>query len=40
MALMCFLFLRDIVDSVIIGPAFNSSFILAKTEDVRSELQH
>ena len=24
-------------DSIIIGPAFNSSFILAKTEDIRSE---
>ncbi|MDP2365232.1 MAG: S8 family serine peptidase, partial [Ignavibacteria bacterium] len=29
--------LAGFVDSVLIGPAFNSSFILAKTEDVRSE---
>ncbi len=32
-----FSILAGFVDSVLIGPAFNSSFILAKTEDVRSE---
>ena len=32
-----FSILAGIVDSVLIGPAFNSSFILAKTEDIRSE---
>lgn len=26
-------------DSILVGPAFNSSFILAKTEDIRSETQ-
>lgn len=29
--------LAGFVDSILIGPAFNSSFILAKTEDIRSE---
>lgn len=32
-----FSILAGFVDSVLIGPAFNSSFILAKTEDIRSE---
>lgn len=32
-----FSLLAGYADSVMIGPAFNSSFILAKTEDVRSE---
>ena len=35
--LMFLSILAGFVDSVLIGPAFNSSFILAKTEDVRSE---
>ncbi|MFZ1517768.1 MAG: S8 family serine peptidase [Ignavibacteriaceae bacterium] len=32
-----FSILAGFSDSVLIGPAFNSSFILAKTEDIRSE---
>lgn len=32
-----FSILAGFVDSILIGPAFNSSFILAKTEDIRSE---
>lgn len=32
-----FSILAGFVDSVLIGPAFNSSFVLAKTEDIRSE---
>jgi len=32
-----FSILAGFVDNVLIGPAFNSSFILAKTEDIRSE---
>jgi len=32
-----FSILAGFADNVLIGPAFNSSFILAKTEDVRSE---
>ena len=32
-----FSIIAGFVDSVLIGPAFNSSFILAKTEDIRSE---
>ncbi len=34
-----FSLLAGSTDSIVIGPAFNSSFILAKTEDVRSESQ-
>lgn len=34
-----FSLLAGSTDSIVIGPAFNSSFILAKTEDVRSETQ-
>ncbi len=34
---LIFSLIAGYVDSVMIGPAFNSSFILAKTEDVRSE---
>ncbi|HMN24164.1 MAG TPA: S8 family serine peptidase [Ignavibacteriaceae bacterium] len=29
--------LAGFVDSILIGPAFNASFVLAKTEDIRSE---
>lgn len=34
-----FSLLAGSTDSIVIGPAFNSSFILAKTEDIRSETQ-
>lgn len=34
-----FSLLAGSTDSVVIGPAFNSSFILAKTEDIRSETR-